>query len=209
MKPPEVPAGVSRETMDQLRRYHDLLIKWQAKINLISPATVPDAWSRHFVDSIQLMPLMPETPTELYDLGCGAGFPGLVLAILKPNLSVTLIESDAKKCAFLQTVSRETGVAVTVRNSRIEDAAKALRAPDLVTARALAPLEKLLEYVRPWAEKNPEIKLVFPKGAQYQAEIDEANAAGWGFDCHEMPSVTEKSARILSLTNIHYRALRG
>ena len=204
MKPLEI-AGVSRETMDQLRLYYDLLIKWQARINLISPATVSDAWNRHFVDSTQLLPLMPEDPTTLYDLGCGAGFPGLVLAICRPNLAVTLIESDAKKCAFLQAVSRETGVSVKIQNSRIEAATAALAPPDFISARALASLEKLFGYVQPWAENNPDLKMIFPKGAQFQTEIDEAQAAGWIFECTQRASVTDQAARILSISGLRRR----
>src|SRR5689334_12618331 len=113
MKQPDLD-GVSRETTDKLRVYHDLLIKWQNSINLISPNTVSEAWERHFLDSVQLSPLIPPTAGTLYDIGTGAGFPGLVLAILRPELPVSLIESDSKKCAFLQTVSRETGTKVTV-----------------------------------------------------------------------------------------------
>lgn len=114
-----LPENVSRETEARLRQYQALLLKWQEKINLISPGTMKDSWARHFQDSLQILPLVPDGPARLYDLGSGAGFPGLVLAIARPDLAVTLIESDAKKCAFLQAVSRETGVKVTIDNCRI------------------------------------------------------------------------------------------
>ncbi len=201
MKPLELE-GVSRETLERLQVYHGLLIKWQEKINLVSPATIPEAWERHFIDSAQLLPYLSPMPSTLYDLGCGAGFPGLVLAIMRPDLAVTLIESDAKKCAFLQTVSRETGVPVTIQNSRIEAATEKLLPPDFITARALASLTELLNYVRPWLEQRPDMRLIFPKGAQFQTEIDAAKEAGWAFDMIEKPSQTDKSARILLLSNL-------
>lgn len=205
MKPLEIPphiAPVSHETLERLRQYHALLLKWQQKINLISPNTVSDAWKRHFIDSTQLAPLIPEGITSLYDLGSGAGFAGMVLAILRPDIHVTLIESDAKKCAFLSTVSRETGVAVTVRNERIEAASGKLPAPDMVTARALASLTDLFSYAMPWAKDQPDLRLVFPKGAQAEGEIEAAKSAGWRFDVASTPSKTESSARILTIGNL-------
>jgi 16S rRNA (guanine527-N7)-methyltransferase len=145
-----------------LRHYQALLVKWQEKINLVSPTTIQDSWKRHFEDSLQLLPLVPEGAKTLYDLGCGAGFPGLVLAMARPDLAVTLVESDAKKCAFLTAVSRETGVQVTIQNSRIEAATATLPPPDIITARALASLEKLFDLAHPWLASNP--VLIFPKG---------------------------------------------
>ena len=186
--------------MKPLDQYLALLLKWQEKINLISPATIKDAWNRHFEDSLQLLPLIPEGAKTLYDLGCGAGFPGLVLAMERPDLAVTLIESDTKKCAFLQTVSRETGVSVTIQNCRIEAATQTLSPPDIVTARALASLESLLEYIGPWAEKNPALVAIFPKGENWKVEVD--NCTKWSFHVKQVPSRTEKSAQILVLTDI-------
>ncbi|MFA5592992.1 MAG: 16S rRNA (guanine(527)-N(7))-methyltransferase RsmG [Micavibrio sp.] len=196
------PVFVSQETLDRLRLYQALLIKWQAKINLVSPNTVQESWERHFIDSAQLAPLIPASVKTIADLGAGAGFAGMVLAIMRPDLAVTFIESDSKKCAFLAAVSRETGAKVTVINKRIEAAIPALPAPDLVTARALAPLPALLAYVAPWLEKRPDISLLFPKGAQFQAEITAAQAAGWAFDVTATQSRTEKSARILRLDSV-------
>jgi 16S rRNA (guanine527-N7)-methyltransferase len=193
---------VSRETEGQLRAYQSLLTKWQQKINLVSPTTIKDAWARHFEDSLQILPLLPSQAKTLYDLGTGAGFPGLVLAISNPNLAVTLVESDAKKCAFLSAVSRETGAPVTVKNARIEVATEELPPPDIITARALASLESLFSYVWPWAEKAPNLTLIFPKGENWRAEIEAAKVAGWAFEHTETPSVTDKAARILVFTNL-------
>ncbi len=186
--------------MKPLEHYHSLLLKWQDKINLISPNTVQDAWRRHFEDSLQLLTLIPPTAKTLFDLGTGAGFPGLVLAIERPDLAVTLIESDSKKCAFLQTVSRETGVDVAIRNTRIEKAVSELQAPDIVTARALASLEQLLDYIGPWAKSNPNLTAIFPKGENWDKEVDKVGI--WEFHVKQVPSATEKSAAILVLTNI-------
>lgn len=220
MKPLDIPstvAAVSHETADKLRHYHALLLKWQEKINLISPNTVADAWERHFIDSAQLAPLLPQGAQTLYDLGSGAGFAGLVLAMIRPDIKVTMIESDTKKCAFLSAVSRETNTAVEIVNKRIEAArdgrgagrpengAKAegrLPAPDLVTARALASLAELFGHVWPWAQERPDMRLIFPKGGQAQAEIDAAKAAGWAFDVALTPSVTEPAAQILTVTKL-------
>lgn len=205
MKPLEIPptiVNVSRETLTKLQQYHALLLKWQEKINLISPATVPSAWERHFIDSAQIAPLLPQNSCTLYDLGSGAGFSGMVLAIMRPDIAVTLIESDAKKCAFLGTVSRETATKVTIRNERIETAAAALPAPDLISARALASLSDLFSYVWPWAQQNPDLRLIFPKGAQAAAEITAAKANAWGFDMTEVASKTEPSASILMVTTL-------
>ncbi len=193
---------VSRETQERLEQYYGLLLKWQERINLISPATVKDAWDRHFVDSVQLLPLIPDTAKTLYDLGSGAGFPGMVLAVARGDIAVTLVESDAKKCAFLQSVSRETGAKVSVANERIERVAERLAAPDVITARALASLELLLKYCRPWILANPELVLIFPKGEQAAQEMEAARAADWIFDVAETVSETDRNARILTLSNI-------
>ena len=205
MKPLDIPAdivSVTPEMAEKLRQYHALLLKWQEKINLVSPNTIPEAWQRHFIDSAQLAPPLPESAKSLYDMGSGAGFAGMVLAILRPGLSVTMIESDAKKCAFLSTVSRETGVPVTVVNKRIEAARDGLPPPRLVTARALASLSELFGYVWPWAQERPELRLIFPKGAQAQVEIKAAKAAGWAFETALTPSKTEAGAQILMVTRL-------
>jgi 16S rRNA (guanine527-N7)-methyltransferase len=196
--------AVSRETMERLKQYQALLEKWQAKINLISPTTLPDAWMRHFEDSAQVAAVLPaqtkDTRLSLYDLGSGAGFPGLVLAIMRKDVDLTLVESDSKKCAFLQTVSRETGVSVRVDNRRIEAAAADLPAPDIISARALASLSELLALCGPWIEINPALILIFPKGARAAEEIADARKK-WDFQCSEMPSQTEPGATILTLTH--------
>jgi 16S rRNA (guanine527-N7)-methyltransferase len=195
--------GVSHETVARLRQYQALLEKWQRAINLVGPATIPDAWNRHFIDSIQLLPLLRQDPVSLYDLGCGAGFPGLVLAMLRPDIAVTLIESDQKKCAFLATVSHETKTEVKILTTRIEDAANTLPSPDIITARALAALPLLLTYIKPWAEANPDLVCIFPKGAQAAAEIGAAQEIA-NFTVKTHPSQTDSAAQILVLDQIRY-----
>lgn len=165
--------SVSRETLDRLEIYYSLLTKWQKTINLVSAKTLPDAWERHFADSARLASFIPESAGTLLDLGSGAGFPGLVLAILRPDLAVHLAEPDERKCQFLRTVSRETKTPVTIHNCRVESLDPELK-PGVITARALAPLEKLLEYCLIWASRNPALVLLFPKGRDAQAEIDAA-----------------------------------
>lgn len=205
MTPTKPLDGVSRETLDKLELYVELLEKWQAKINLVSPSTLPDAWNRHIVDSTQVAKLVPNEVKTIADLGSGAGFPGLVTAIMRPDIDVSLVESDSKKCAFLQTVSRETGVKVTIHNKRIESVVDAVGAPDLVMARALASLDELLGYCKPWIEgENPPIFL-FPKGAQAADEIEIARKK-WDFSCDITPSITDKAASILLLHNVKKHA---
>lgn len=193
--------SVPRGTLEKLRAYEALLVKWQRAINLVGPASMPDAWTRHFIDSIQLASFIPEGARTLHDLGSGAGFPGLVLAMARPDLSVTLIESDQKKCAFLTNVSHETKTPVAVLTQRIEHATDSIPAPDVVSARALAGLEMLLDYVWPWAQKNPEMLCIFPKGAQAAAEILSAREK-WTFTVVEEKSMTDPSATILMITNL-------
>ena len=184
-----------------MRAYEALLVKWQKAINLVGPATMPEAWTRHFIDSIQLATFLPESARTLHDLGSGAGFPGLVLAMARPDLTVTLIESDQKKCAFLTNVSHETKTPVMVLTQRIEKATDSIPAPDVVTARALAALTDLLGYVWPWAQKNPKMICIFPKGAQAEAEIRAARH-DWAFDLVQEQSITDSGATILIITNL-------
>jgi 16S rRNA (guanine527-N7)-methyltransferase len=200
MTPLEIPTGfppVSRETLHRLQQYYNLLIKWQEKINLISPATIPKAWERHFLDSLQIAPLVPKSAKTLYDVGSGAGFPGMILAIACPDIKVTMIESDSKKCAFLQTVSRETDTPVAIQNERIE--AIALPAPGVVTARALAPLSTLFAYTKDW---HQDCTAIFLKGAHWQEEAAQARQSGWDFSYDAVPSRTEADAAILICRNI-------
>lgn len=192
-------SGVSRETEERLKTYHALLVKWQAKINLISPDTVKDSWIRHFEDSLQILPYI--RGSSLVDMGTGAGFPGLVAAIALPEIQVTLIESDAKKCEFLKTVSRETLAPVKIYNQRIE--AVAPFPVDVITARALAPLTQLLSWVKPYADLNPDLRMVFLKGESWQDEMSVSRET-YSFTLEDHPSLTSPKGRVLIITDLKF-----
>jgi 16S rRNA (guanine527-N7)-methyltransferase len=191
--------GVSRETLAALRRYAELLIKWQAKINLVSGDSLADLWSRHMLDSAQLYPLLPPSARVLADLGSGAGFPGLVLAILGVP-EVHLIESDARKCAFLIEAARLAGLAPgqnpIIHRSRVE--AVPGFAADVVTARACAPLDRLLGYGERFL--GPRSVCVFPKGVQVEDELTAAK--NWRMTVERIPSITDSSGTILRIGHI-------
>ncbi len=189
-----IEENVSRESLEQLHAYDALLHKWQKTINLVSRNTLHESWDRHVLDSVQMAQYVSRESRTLYDLGSGAGFPGLVLAILRPDLDVHLIESDLRKCSFLKAVSRETGASVTVHNSRIE--AVDLPSPDVVTARALASLDKLVGFCKPWERKG--LQGLFLKGETYQSEIDEVNKSH-DVECDTLPSKTSFSSAIVEV----------
>jgi len=188
--------GVSRETLDRLAAYEATLRKWQPKINLVGPSTLPDAWRRHFLDSAQLFPLIPESARVLVDLGSGAGFPGLVLAIMGVP-EVHMIESDSRKCAFLREAARAADTRVTVHNKRIE-AAPAIAA-DVVTARALAPLTDLLNWAHPFIG-NWGIG-VFPKGQNVEEELTDTTKY-WKMQAERFDSRTDPTGTILRVSGI-------
>lgn len=200
MLPSPLPFPVSRETMQRLEQYLALLEKWQKAVNLVSPSTIPDAWSRHFIDSAQLSSLLSSHARTLFDFGSGAGFPGMVLAILHPEISVHLVESDQKKCSFLSTVSRETKTSVSIHNCRVESL-EIEAVPDVISARALASLDQLLGYVAPWVQKNPNLVLLFPKGENYTNELKDCDEGAFAH-CEEFPSQTDQKARILRISGI-------
>ena len=183
---------------EKLQTYEALLKKWQGAVNLVSSNTLQDSKKRHFEDSLQLADLIPEN-SIVFDLGSGAGFPGMVLAIARQDLKVSLIESDTKKCTFLSTVSRETQTEVKIVNQRIEDVSRET-IPDIITARALASLDKLISYSLPWLEINHDLAMILLKGGQVDAEIKEAKA-NYSFDLERWPSNTGDGF-ILRLTNI-------
>ena len=190
--------GVSRETLERLETYEALLKQWQRTINLVAPSTLSDIWHRHFADSAQLLALAPGAERWL-DLGSGAGFPGLVLAILlaeRGHGRVTLIESDTRKAAFLAEVARRVGVAVDIQGTRIEKSAtQAKLGPvDVVTARALAPLPRLLELSAPYFS-GPTMGL-FLKGREVEAEVEAARQL-WDFEPELRQSLTAISGRIV------------
>ena len=186
--------GVSRETLERLERYAALLRKWQPRINLVGRSTLDDVWRRHMLDSAQLLPLMPDGARRLVDLGSGAGFPGLVLAILGVP-EVHLIESDGRKAAFLSEVSRETSTPVQIHVSRIEDTPPLIA--DVITARALAPLSRLVELASRFAGEHT--VMLFPKGQDVDRELTEATK-GTIMRPEFVPSRTHESGVIVRLS---------
>jgi 16S rRNA (guanine527-N7)-methyltransferase len=189
-------SGVSRETLARLEGYAALLRKWQRAINLVGPRTLPDLWRRHIWDSAQLHPLIPPQARVLVDLGSGAGFPGLVLAILGVP-EVHLIESDQRKCAFLREVSRETGTPVTIHAERIE--AVAPFSADVVTARALAPLDRLLDLAAPFLTAGG--VCLFPKGQDVEKELTSATRMAT-MRCESWPSRSDPGGTLLRIERL-------
>ena len=158
--------NVSRETIDKFQAYLTLLEKWQRRINLVSNSTFAEAWQRHILDSGQLAAYYPPETRHILDVGSGAGFPGLVLAIMG-DVTVDLVESDQRKAVFLSTVIRELGLPAKVHNQRIETMLN-LR-PDVITARALAPVPKLLNLIA--SQLHPECVCLFLKGVSVEDEL--------------------------------------
>jgi 16S rRNA (guanine527-N7)-methyltransferase len=184
--------NVSRETLDRLQAYGDLLIKWQARINLVSNNTLDDLWTRHLLDSAQVFPYLPENTHTLVDIGCGAGFPGLVLAILGVP-DVHLVDSDMRKMAFVREAARVTETKVTIHNKRIDDVEMSQFA-DVVTSRALANLEKLLGFSN--ALRKADGRCIFLKGRKADEEIRYAKKS-WDFECESKSSVSDPEGKIL------------
>lgn len=196
----------SENIYEKLKLYVALLQKWQKAINLVAPSTLEDVWERHILDSVQVADLIDENAKVLADLGSGAGFPGLVIAILKPGLDVHLIESDERKCQFMRTVIRELAIRnVSIHTMRIESS-YTLVAPDVVTARALAELPKLCEYCLPWVDKRPELEMIFMKGRNAGSEAQKAEEA-FCFTWNSVQSTTDEEARILKICNLRRKSV--
>jgi 16S rRNA (guanine527-N7)-methyltransferase len=194
--------SVSHETFEKLELYAQLLVKWQRAMNLVAPATIPKMWRRHFADSAQLLHLAPNAKIWV-DLGSGGGFPALVIAIMLANQEeccVHLIESNARKCAFLSEVARQTGAPARVHNARVADiaASGAIPAADVVTARALAPLDALLELALPFFGNAS--AALFLKGREAGSEIADARKR-WVFDLKIHKSVSDAEGQILEIGN--------
>lgn len=192
---------VSPGAMANLRAYADLLSQWQKTKNLVAPSTLGDMWLRHFADSAQLLPLAPDAKIWA-DLGSGAGFPGLVIAMLVANhddRKVLLFESNSRKCAFLQEVVRRTRAPVEIVEGRIEDlAARTTVGPvDVVTSRALAPLDRLLGLARPLF--GPQTRGLFLKGREARSEIAAAEKR-WRFAWRLAPSQTDETGQIIEIS---------
>jgi 16S rRNA (guanine527-N7)-methyltransferase len=192
---------VSRETLDRLDILVAELHRWQRIKNLVGPATLSEAWTRHIADSLQLLAYAPNAGTWL-DLGSGAGFPGLVVALAgaERSLMVSLVESNSRKCAFLRHVARLAEVKVTVHEARLEAVVPDyVGRADIVSARALAPLRDLLAWTEPLLKTGT--TGLFPKGRDVVSELTDAEQS-WTFTAEILPSRTDSEARILRITSL-------
>jgi 16S rRNA (guanine527-N7)-methyltransferase len=189
-------AGVSRETLDKLRLYADLLVKWQRSLNLVGAASLDDLWCRHMLDSAQLHRYIPSACERLVDLGSGAGFPGLVLAIMGVA-GVELVDSDQKKATFLREVIRATGTVARVHVARAE--AMPAEPADVVTARALAPLDRLIPLA--YRFMGPSTVALIPKGVEVERELTAA-ARDWHMWYTRRTSLSDGRATILIINRL-------
>ncbi len=187
-----------------LEIYAAELRRWNKAINLVSPKTLDELEERHIADSTQLLDYLPNHPVTIMDWGSGGGLPGMVLALSRMDDMVHMVESDLKKCEFLRHVSRETKRMVFVHTVRIETLNVSALKPDIITARALASLTQLLHWTQPWAEANPQLEALFPKGETWQNELQEAKQA-FDFTVEIYPSLTDEKARILHIKNLTKR----
>ncbi|QPM91471.1 16S rRNA (guanine(527)-N(7))-methyltransferase RsmG [Pseudooceanicola algae] len=195
-----IAQSVSRETLERLDIYANLLTKWNPKINLVAKSTIPNLWNRHILDSVQVFKLANNF-SHWADLGSGGGFPGLVAAIYSaefhPEGRITLVESDQRKCAFLRNVAREAGLDIQVLAERIEEIPSL--GADVLTARALASLTELLDFAS--RHLSADGMAVFPKGARWKAEVEEAERH-WHFNWTSLASRTDEQAVILKIKGI-------
>jgi len=188
--------SVSRETLAQLKEFVYLLLRWQKALNLVGSSTVDDIWRRHILDSAQIYQFL-KPPGCLIDLGSGAGFPGVVLAIMGYP-AVKLIESNGKKCTFLRNVSRSLDINVEVIQCRIGDHQPAKRAT-YITSRALASLEKLLIYSEPLISQQG--KCFFMKGANVVPELTKAKK-NWNMDVQKHISMSNPRGVVLEIAEL-------
>jgi 16S rRNA (guanine527-N7)-methyltransferase len=192
--------GVSRETLERVRSYLAVLDQWRERINLIGPGEGRHLWRRHVLDSLQLIEQISSEDLSVADLGSGAGFPGLVIACAlaeRPGASVTLVEKSPRKSEFLEAAIAAQGLPARVLNLRIEDPPR--QKFDLVTARALAPLPKLLGYAYGWLK--PSGKALLMKGRDVAAEVAEARTA-WTFEMSDRASLSSPEGRVLGISSI-------
>jgi 16S rRNA (guanine527-N7)-methyltransferase len=194
-----LPANVSRETMQNLQAFHDLLVKWNSRINLVSKNSVSELWNRHIWDSAQIVEYS-KAASCWTDLGSGGGFPGVVIAILLKNAGLEelcLLESDQRKATFLREVIRQLDLPAHVVAQRIEQAP--LQHSDVVSARALADLPVLLGYVH--RHLAPGGTAFLMKGAAWEKEVEKARES-WSFTVAAHKSKTDPTAAILELKDI-------
>jgi 16S rRNA (guanine527-N7)-methyltransferase len=195
-----IAGPVSRETFDRLRAFEALFLKWNQHINLAAASTERELWQRHILDSAQLAALAPDAGSWV-DMGSGGGFPGLVLAFLLGERDgfIHLIESNRKKAGFLQAAIAQFDLPARVVSRRIDDSYGSVPLPEVVTARALAPLTVLCELAEPWLTQGA--RALFHKGRDYRCEIEES-AHRWQFDLLEHRSAIDDASVVLDIRNL-------
>ena len=201
-----IAPAVSRETAGRLIAFEELFRKWSKAINLASPSTLNELWTRHILDSAQLFPLASDAKNWL-DIGSGGGFPGIVTACFladQPGSAIDLIESAGKKAAFLRTAAGHLNVPARIHSARIEAMWQKIETPQVVTARALASLNDLFGLAEPWLTNGA--KALFQKGRDYQREIDESRV-GWSFDLVQHQSAIDQASVILEISNLRRKTV--
>jgi 16S rRNA (guanine527-N7)-methyltransferase len=194
---------VSHETLARLQTYLKALQIWGEKRNLVSEASLEEVWHRHMFDSAQIDPLLPSHAETLVDIGSGAGFPGMVIAIMRPELQVSLYEATRKKAEFLQAVVTQLKLKnVAVRNERVEAAPR--ETFDVVTARACAPLPKLLDYAQDFI--GPQTVCLFLKGQNLVLELTDARKS-WRMKVRQHPSVTHPLGAVLEIRDLKHGSI--
>ncbi|QIK39822.1 16S rRNA (guanine(527)-N(7))-methyltransferase RsmG [Pontivivens nitratireducens] len=184
--------------MRAIDRYVELLIQWNPKINLVAPNTIPEVWTRHVLDSLQIAHLGEES-RRWVDIGSGGGFPGLIVACMYPEKDLVLVESDTRKCLFMRTVIRECKLSAKVMNHRIEELEP--QSADVVSARALASLPSLFTLAK--SHLSSEGQCLFMKGANRKLEL-EAARKDWTFDVEEVQSLTSREGAILRIKGLKH-----
>ena len=194
---------VSRETYEKLEIFNETLIKWQKSINLVSNSSLKHIWTRHFLDSAQLYNFTKEVHGNILDMGSGAGFPGIILAMMG-NKNINVVESDQRKCTFMREVARLSNTNLKIHNCRIEELQ--FINPDLIVSRALAPLKKLIEYVENHicknklnAKKIP--NMLFLKGKLYKEELSELKKTR-NFEYEVYPSISDENGKIIFINKL-------
>ena len=201
----ELAESVPRETMELLRCYVELLVEWQGKFNLVSPTTLSHIWQRHILDSAQLLPFSGTGRRSWIDMGSGAGFPGLVAAMIDEDIQLTLVESRGKKCVFLKTVAENLGLGdrVTIDDRRLEDIPP--QPFDIISARALAVLPNLFDWGLRFASSSTQ--WILPKGRQAEMEIGQAKAL-YQFEHKLVRSRTDPDARIVLARHVRWKSAK-
>ncbi len=188
----------------RLALHVDELRRWNARMNLVAPSTMPQVWTRHVADGLQLLAHLPRDARQVIDLGSGSGVPGLVLALAAPERArFTLVESNHRKAAFLRQVAQQAGIAINMMAARIEALDAAALAVDnqtVLVARALAPLPRLLALAEPFWQAGARALLL--KGREAAREMEEARKAGWQFDSRAYRSMTDHEGQVLLLQEV-------